>query len=208
MLIATVIIAIGVFGYWYATSGGTPAPKSALQSSGVQTGGANSPLSVNDTAISDKFLTLLLNMKTIKLDQSIFSDVAFTSLRDFSTTIAPETNPGRANPFAPIGFDVAGTANIIVTTGQPSTITKNTATFVGSLPLGSIAAKQYFEYGNKNTTPLSNITAGVPSDPSTGTFIFNLVGLVPNTIYYYRAAAISNGATVYGQLVSFKTLAQ
>lgn len=209
ILITVVIIAIGAFGYWYATSGSTPdASTSALQSSNPVLGGEVSPLAADDTAISDKFLALLLNMRTIKLDQSIFADAAFTSLKDFSTTITPEANPGRANPFAPIGVDAAGAQALVVTTGLTTAITKNTATFIGALPIGSVVTKRYFEYGTVTTTPLPNITAGVQGDVVSGAFTFNITGLTPNTTYYVRAATVANGATIYGQIQSFKTLAQ
>ncbi len=208
LLIAAVLIAIAAFGYWYATSTPTTTGGSALQSSGSQLAGGSSPLSQADTAISDKFLSLLLNMRTIKLDQSLFTDPAFSSLRDFSTTINPESNPGRENPFAPIGIDAIGTQSVVVTTTQPTSVTKNTAVLTGSIPVGSVVAKRYFEYGTTGATPLPNTTAGVPNDVATGGFTFTLNGLVPNTTYYYRAVVVSGGSPVYGSIVSFKTLAQ
>ncbi len=204
MLIAVIIIAIAVFGYWYSTRPTTNTSATALQSATGQV----SPLEATDTAISDKFLALLLNMKTIKLDQGIFTDTAFTTLRDFSTTIAPETNPGRNNPFAPIGLDSTATQAVTVTTGTAIAVTKNSATFVGALPVGSVTAKRYFEYGTTANTPLGSATAGVPMDAATGSFTFNIVGLQPNTTYYVRAAAITSLGTTYGQVTSFKTLAQ
>ncbi len=209
LLIALVIIAIGAFGYWYATSTpSAPANTGALQSSNTALSGQTPALSGNDSVISDKFLALLLNMQTIKLDQSIFSDAAFTSLKDYSTTIKPEENPGRANPFAPIGVDAAGAQAVTVTTAPVVGITKNTAMFSGALPVGAVVTKRYFEYGTTNVIPLPNITAGVQGDVATGGYTFNITGLVPSTTYYVRAAAVVNGSTIYGQVVSFKTLAQ
>ncbi|MBI5139271.1 hypothetical protein HZA26_01530 [Candidatus Nomurabacteria bacterium] len=55
---------------------------------------------------SQDFLTLLLSIKGIKLDDKIFSDPAFLSLRDSSIILTPDGNEGRPNPFAPIGSDV------------------------------------------------------------------------------------------------------
>ena len=51
------------------------------------------------------FLTLLLNVKNIKLEDAIFSDPAFASLHDSSITLIPDGNEGRPNPFAPLGVD-------------------------------------------------------------------------------------------------------
>lgn len=210
ILIAVVIIAIGAFGYWYSTSDSvnTSPATGALQSSNPALGGASSLLTTDDAAISDKFLALLLNMRTLKLDQSIFSDVAFTSLKDFSTTITPETNPGRANPFAPIGVDAVGAQALVVTTGQIVGVTKDSAMFVGSLPAGSVVTKRYFEYGTVSAVPLPNTTAGVQADTVSGVFTFTVTGLIPNTTYYVRAAALANGTTSYGEIISFKTPVQ
>lgn len=57
------------------------------------------------TLITKDFLTLLLNVKNIKLDDAIFSDVAFNSLHDSSITLIPDGNEGRPNPFAKFGND-------------------------------------------------------------------------------------------------------
>src|SRR3989344_5171527 len=50
-----------------------------------------------DFSITQDFLTLLLNVKNIKLDDSIFIDQAFESLRDSSITLIPDGNEGRPN---------------------------------------------------------------------------------------------------------------
>ena len=59
----------------------------------------------NNSTIGKDFLTLLLSIKNIKLDDSIFSDNAFTNLHDSSIDLIPDDNEGRPNPFAPIGSD-------------------------------------------------------------------------------------------------------
>lgn len=56
-------------------------------------------------AVTSEFLSLLLNIKSIKLDDSIFKDPAFTVLRDSSIILIQDTPEGRPNPFAPIGSD-------------------------------------------------------------------------------------------------------
>ncbi|MBI2046296.1 MAG: hypothetical protein HYT28_02660 [Parcubacteria group bacterium] len=48
-----------------------------------------------------EILTLLLNLKSLKLDTAIFSNRAFQNLADFGQSI-PERPRGRDNPFAPI----------------------------------------------------------------------------------------------------------
>jgi len=63
-------------------------------------------LSGSDSVVSmveNDLLTLLLDIRSVKLDDSIFSEETFKSLEDFGQDIAPEP-AGRENPFAPIGF--------------------------------------------------------------------------------------------------------
>lgn len=73
----------------------------------------------NNPSVAQDFLTLLLSVKNIKLDDTIFSDDAFKSLHDSSITLTPDGNEGRPNPFAPLGTD-----NVVsppITTGNPVT---------------------------------------------------------------------------------------
>lgn len=52
--------------------------------------------------VSQEILATLGNLRTIKLDNSIFSDPLFISLSDFGVNIPPAA-AGRRNPFAPVG---------------------------------------------------------------------------------------------------------
>ncbi|OGI57138.1 hypothetical protein A3B85_03345 [Candidatus Nomurabacteria bacterium RIFCSPHIGHO2_02_FULL_37_13] len=87
-----------------------PQPQADLVSSSNPTFSSFS--SIPDTMISNQrpliakdFLSLLLNVKNIKLDDAIFSDSAFNNLRDSSIILIPDGNEGRPNPFAPLGTD-------------------------------------------------------------------------------------------------------
>lgn len=60
-----------------------------------------------DSQIAKDFLAVLLSVKNIRLDDSIFSDVAFMSLKDSSILLKPDGSEGRPNPFAPIGADTS-----------------------------------------------------------------------------------------------------
>lgn len=62
-------------------------------------------VSNQNISINQDFLSLLLNVKNIKLNTAIFSDLAFTSLHDSSIVLVPDGTEGRPNPFAPIGSD-------------------------------------------------------------------------------------------------------
>jgi hypothetical protein len=53
-------------------------------------------------SVDQDLITLLLQLRAIKLDNSIFTNPVFTSLQDFSQALVPEA-VGRTNPFAPLG---------------------------------------------------------------------------------------------------------
>jgi len=76
----------------------TPLPNIDGTVPGINTTNTN-PLVAKD------FLVLLSNVKNIKLDDTIFSDPAFNSLRDSSITLIPDGTEGRPNPFAQFGND-------------------------------------------------------------------------------------------------------
>ena len=62
----------------------------------------SAPAAVPKTpVVSGEFLSLLLNVKNIKLDDSVFSNPAFSSLSDSSILLEPDGTEGRPNPFAP-----------------------------------------------------------------------------------------------------------
>jgi len=71
---------------------------------------AGSLVSANENNVDDvaerEILSLLLDLRAIDLDSSIFESEAFKSLKDFGVTLAKEP-VSRVNPFAPIGNDRA-----------------------------------------------------------------------------------------------------
>lgn len=66
---------------------------------------AQSTPEVNADQIGQEFLAQLLNIKTIKLREDIFSSPTFISLKDFTIELIQPGNEGRVNPFAPFGID-------------------------------------------------------------------------------------------------------
>ena len=67
--------------------------------------------------VSGDILPLLLQLQTIKLDQSIFSDPVFKSLENFSVEL-PHEESGRPNPFAPVeSSPPPGSINLSTTPG-------------------------------------------------------------------------------------------
>lgn len=55
-----------------------------------------------DSSMNQDFLSVLLSVKSIRLDVSIFSDPVFLGLRDSSILLVPTLDEGRPNPFAPL----------------------------------------------------------------------------------------------------------
>ncbi len=59
-----------------------------------------------ELAVDKEILTLLGDLHSLVLDNSIFNSSAFKSLEDFSLPVEDEPK-GRSNPFAPIGVNIA-----------------------------------------------------------------------------------------------------
>lgn len=70
-----------------------------------------------NSSVTEEFLSSLLNVNNIKLNDAILFDDAFISLHDSSIVLIPDGNEGRPNPFAPLGVD-----NIATPIVNPSTV--------------------------------------------------------------------------------------
>ncbi len=107
IIIFTVIAALLILIYIFFIK---PAPvQQNLVSSSVGTTLPDTNSSDQNPPLSNDFLSLLLSVKSIKLNDTIFSDNAFLNLKDSSILLIPAGNEGRLNPFAPIGFDTVAT---------------------------------------------------------------------------------------------------
>lgn len=116
IIIAVVIVGILIVAYFVIFK--KDAPEANLVSS---TGNAVIPTSTSDqnSLLSKDFLSLLLNVKNIKLDDSIFTDSAFASLRDSTIELISDGNEGRPNPFAPLGSDISAAPINALNFGMP-----------------------------------------------------------------------------------------
>ncbi|MBU6321356.1 MAG: hypothetical protein KGI78_02595 [Patescibacteria group bacterium] len=85
LIIASLVVAGGV--YWYFFTGSPSAPLTA---------GAG-----GESATQAKFDTLTQELSPISFNLSVLSDPRFTALIDIATPVAPEP-VGRTDPFAPI----------------------------------------------------------------------------------------------------------
>jgi len=201
VLIIAIVVILGAAGYvvFFKKSGTTSTGSlQTTQSSTPQAAGTAQPTVL---PADQDFLTQLLNVQSIKLDQGIFSNQAFALLEDFNRPIPPDSDPGRANPFAPIGADAPSSATQI-STSNPSSILPTSSTLNGTLSANDPSATRWFEYGN--TQALGNLTAP-KSQPTPGSFAETISGLIPNTTYYVRAGAQVGGRTIEGNIVTWKT---
>lgn len=99
--IVILILAALVYGYMSFTS--TPEDPEGITSE--VTGDGSSPVLEQQ----DEFVALLIDLQNISLNTDFLASTVFTSLKDFTRTIAPQ-DVGRRNPFAPIGSN-AGAAS-------------------------------------------------------------------------------------------------
>ncbi len=209
IIIIAVVLILGLVGYKiFFGKKAAPAAGGLQTTSGTGAGtsgapkiGTASPASAGDTSIGQDLLTTLLSIESITLDDSIFKNKGFALLQDFNRPIPTDDNPGRPNPFAPIGADgTAGAA--VVATSNPSSITPTSSTLNGTLVAGDPSATRWFEYGTTSsfgmmTTPKTQVNPGA--------FAETVDKLLPNTIYYVRADASVGGTTILGNVLTWKT---
>lgn len=156
---------------------------------------------VSSDQIGNDFLMTLLSVRSIKIDSEIFTSTAFTSLQDFSRPLLPDNNPGRPNPFAPLGSDTT-TISTQISTTNVSAILTTTATLNATLTIADGGTLRWFEYG---TTQALGTSTNKKNQGTPGTFAETVTGLLPNTLYYVKAMATYAGQTIAGNVISFRT---
>ncbi len=210
IIIIAVVLGLAVVGYKMFFSSTTSTPTSGLKTTaGVGAGTSASPqiAAVNPSSTADAgtigtdFLNTLLSIESISLDDSLFTSKEFTVLQDFNRPIPADQNPGRTNPFAPIGSDGIA-ATVQVSTSSPSSVTGTSATLNGTLLAGDATTTRWFEFGT--TSSLGSMTTPKPQ-ATQGAFTEVVSKLLPNTTYYVRADALIGGATVLGNVLTWKT---
>ncbi|HET8575271.1 MAG TPA: hypothetical protein VFM02_03835 [Candidatus Paceibacterota bacterium] len=92
-ILLVAVLAVAYFGYRSFSSG--------QKGAALISGDANQE---SATVAGQQILSLLDDLKKIHLDDSIFADPSFLSLKDFTVSIQNQPK-GRPNPFSPIGDD-------------------------------------------------------------------------------------------------------
>ncbi len=106
IIMFTVIAAVLILAYVLFLKPSGKEEGNLVSSTGQTTTGPLADSVAKKESVAGDFLSVLLNVKNIKLDESIFSDKAFVNLKDSSITLIPTGDEGRPNPFAPIGSDL------------------------------------------------------------------------------------------------------
>jgi len=131
ILIFTSIAAVFALIFFYFIRSSTGPEQSNLVSLPVSTttdtNVSAGSVPVSSPVVAKDFLTLLLSVKNIKLDDSVLSDPAFSNLHDSSIVLVPDGNEGRPNPFAQFGNDNIITPPVTQTQTPPPTSTSSSS---------------------------------------------------------------------------------
>ena len=105
IIIVVVIVVALIFGYIFFIKKPATVPNLvSTDPTASNTNASSNAISITD---AQDFLAVLLNVRSIVLDDSIFSDPTFATLRDSNIVLIQDGTEGRPNPFAPIGFELA-----------------------------------------------------------------------------------------------------
>ncbi len=201
---AIALMFLGVYTYF---DNGLSAEAQTATSSSITSQSGATPLEAisSNTEISadTAFLLTLTSLTKIKIDTSLFENVAFEKLND-NTVLLEQVEAGRPNPFAPISTatSAADAQASPVTTNAPVKITTKTAALSGTVADPNIATSTYFEYG---PTPTLGKATSQATPSLIGTYVTTITGLTSQTTYFYRAVAKIKGTPLYGEVISFVT---
>ncbi len=200
LIVLAIAVAVLVFSMMGGDAPATPSDKSPLSSSG----GVSQPLDMQTAeSATGEFATMLASIKSISIDDSIFSNPAYKTLRDHPINIGTDTI-GRPNPFAPVGTDNVDLSNApTVQTLQPGKVTSTTAELSAQVSFATTAPVSIvFQYGT--TDEYGSVTPTLTFTKS-GTAVSVLSGLTPNTKYYVQAVAVVGSTTSVGNVMTFTT---
>ncbi|MEI6580976.1 MAG: hypothetical protein WCO07_02265 [bacterium] len=105
IIIAVVVVAALILAYIFLFKK-SPDQTNLSSSTGAPALLPNADTSATQTTSDSEFLAMLLSIRSINLNDSIFKEIAFINLRDSTIVLTPDGTEGRKNPFAPIGSDI------------------------------------------------------------------------------------------------------
>lgn len=137
--------------------------------------------------------------------QNVFVKFIPTATQSYDGNIA--VNGGGA-PAVNVAASGSGANNPATSaTGAATAVTATTATLAGSISsIGCSALTAYgIVYSTTNNFPNGTGAEVASTNIAGGSYTAELTGLIPSTVYYYRAYATNAGGTVYGAQQSFTT---
>ncbi len=233
LFVLIIAVLLGAYTFLFPKKSATPSGTTLGSTTGAASIAGNSKN--QSSQIGREFLTTLLNLKSISLDESIFASAGFTSLQDFTNPVSQTDPQGRLNPFAPIGLDFGPPVSTSTTTqtsvGNGATATPPTQSSSPSTP--DTSGSQSPSPVTGPATAITQISAtlhGAFPEVTSGTHLFEwgtttqlgtltspsvsagptwskiISGLTPNTSYSFRAVAKVGSLTFYGDTLTFTTL--
>lgn len=177
IFIVIVILVLGGY-YFFFIKNSTPATETALVSTT-----ANAPISnvttdtttsASGTYMTEDLLALLLSVRNIQIDDTLFGMPAFTSLNDSTIPLIQEGNEGRINPFAPIGVDPVIISTSPIDTGTPIISGQNT------IQVSDIPAQGISPAGPSTLDVLNTANTNTPSTIKNNTNTTSGIKITPN----------------------------
>ncbi|MFA6273972.1 MAG: hypothetical protein WC662_02320 [Candidatus Paceibacterota bacterium] len=95
----------------------------------------------------------------------------------------------------------SGITNTVQATNQTYNSAKLNGVFINR---NNSLAQGYFQYGTSTALGWNTTVSNLGTNSSTS-FSNTITGLLPNTIYYFRAVGINSGSTYFGNMLVFKT---
>jgi hypothetical protein len=220
--IRNLIIFIVIFGLAFAGYSFFVKDSSKSNNTGTLSGTSANPTVAggNANVFDQTFLSMLTDLRGIKLEAGILTSDAFTKLQENTKILIEEPNPGRPNPFAPLGNDVVADSTSIdgitvgettpptdpiykTTTKNATSITTTSAVLNASLDQAIVGSIRYFEYGT-SAGALTKTTSQV-TQSGQGDFGVTISGLSSNKTYYFRSVLSVGDVKFTGDVLSFKT---
>ena len=95
ILVIILVIIVGMVAFWYL----------GKNNNNVSTSSITADTATSNSADAKYIYNILQEMAQVNLDDSIFSNPVFQSLKDNTISFAPQA-AGRNNPFSPVGTDL------------------------------------------------------------------------------------------------------
>lgn len=122
ILVGVAVVLILIYVFFIKKS---PTADTSLTSTTGATLPSNTGVTSGVPNTDTSFVSVLLSVKNLHLDTSIFTDPAFLSLEDGSITLVQDGTQGRPNPFAPIGSETVAPSSSATTLPTPTPAVKS-----------------------------------------------------------------------------------